>query len=54
MGSTRLWVADSYEYSSEAGSGSFRGGKINPEKQRAFAEKWRVWKTDGYYALKKR
>ena len=54
MGSTRLWVADSYEYSSEAGSGSFRGGKINPEKQRAFAEKWRVWKTNGYYTLQKR
>lgn len=35
----------------EGGRGSCRGGEINLTKQRAFAEKWRVWKTDHYYVI---
>ena len=47
-------ILGSYEYEySSGGSGSCRRGKIDPEKQRAFAEKWRVWKTDHYYTVEK-
>jgi internalin A len=40
------------EYMGE-GEGSSSGGKIDLEKQRAFAETWRVWKTDHYYVVEK-
>ena len=48
-------ILGSYEYEYSGGErGSSRGGKIDPEKQRAFAEKWRVWKTGHYYTVEKR
>jgi hypothetical protein len=45
-------ILGSYEYCGD-GEGSCRDGQINSEKQKAFAEKWRVWKTDGYYVIEK-
>jgi hypothetical protein len=43
-------ILGAYEYCGD-GEGSCSGGKINPEKQKAFAEKWRVWKTNRYYII---
>jgi hypothetical protein len=28
-------------------------GRIDPEQQTAFAEKWRAWKTDGCFIIEK-
>ncbi len=33
---------------------NIRGQQVDLKKQRAFAEKWRVWKTDGYYSIEMR
>ena len=45
-------ILGAYEYSS-AHSRRSGSGKIDPIKQKAFAEQWRVWKTDGYFTMEK-
>lgn len=45
-------ILGDYEYESSGASGS-GGGKISPTKQKGFAEKWRVWKTDRYFKIEK-
>ena len=45
-------ILGSFEFTGD-GEGSCRGGKIDPKKQQAFAEKWCVWKTDHYYTVEK-
>jgi hypothetical protein len=46
-------ILGSFEYIGD-GTGSRPGGQIDVKKQRAFAEKWRVWKTNGYYSIETR
>ena len=38
----------------DGGRSSCNGGEIDLTKQRAFANKWRVWKTDHYYTIETR
>jgi hypothetical protein len=46
-------IIGAYEYVYSGGRGSFHNGSVSPEKQRAFAERWRVWKTNQYYIIGK-
>jgi hypothetical protein len=45
-------ILGSYEYRSMGARGSGTGN-VDPKKQKAFAEKWRPWKTDEYFKIVK-